>query len=496
MPKILIRAGKRPDAVLTPEASLAASRWSVFGRNSGNLLFSNSVTRALSVPGAELVPDSLTLERTEPTAALAARIDEEFDALVLPLANAFRPDFVGALTRLTRLIERLTIPVVVVGAGAQLPVGGSAGSVGDDVKDATRAFVHAVLERSASVGVRGAITERFLTDLGIPADSIDVIGCPSIFDAGRSFTVRRKADAITPDSAVAFNTAMANPGAGAFVRRITDAYPRSVFIGQSNLELELLLWGTPISGQQAGVPASTDHPLWAGDRLRFFVDPRSWIGYLAGRDLSVGARIHGNVAALLAGTPAVVLAADSRTLELADHHAIPHRVMPRLDADLDLDRLHAEIDLDAFNRLVPENFDRYCAFLDRNGLAHAAGDAAATARFDARMAAAPFPGPVGPPTGPDGVRELLDRLRWLRQTNPTPDVRTSDAYVPPFAPDPVAAALQPLVARIAELERARDRRRRALDPRAWARLAGRAVQRVGGPVAPLAQRGRPGNRTA
>jgi hypothetical protein len=453
MPKILIRSGKSPETVLTPEASLGASRFGVFGTNSGNLLFSTAVTRALSVEGTQVVPDSLLIERTEVSDAEVDRINAEFDAYVVPLANAFRPQFLAPLRRLTRFIERLRIPVVVVGVGTQLPLTGDTSDVSDELADGVRAFVRAVLDRSSSIGVRGEVTRKFLIDLGIPAVGVDVIGCPSIFDAGPGLTVERKTHAITPTSRIAFNTALANRGAGRFVERVGADFTEAVFIGQSNLELELLLWGTPIARQQAGVPSSVSHPLYAQDRLRFFVDPSTWVGYLAERDFSIGARIHGNVAALLARTPAVVLAADSRTLELADYHEIPHRITHDLGAGLDVAGLYDGIDLDAFNRRVPENFERYCTFLDRNGLEHGAGDPAATAAFDARMAALPFPGPIGTPMGPDGVVLLLERLRWLRQVAPTDDVRVKEAYVPPFSTAGAKVESSPVLARrLAELE--------------------------------------------
>lgn len=457
MPKILVRAGKRPDAVLSPEASLATSKFGVFGTNSGNLLFSTSVFRALSIPGVEVVPDSLLLERAAPTDADIDRINAEFDAYVIPLANAFRPQFLVPLRRLTALIERLRIPVVVVGVGAQLPIDADVSSVSAELRDGVLAFAKAVLDRSCSIGVRGEVTARFLRDLGLPDDAVDVIGCPSIYDAGPGLTLARRTDRITADSRIAFNTALGNPGAGRFVERMTEAFPNAVFIGQSNLELELLLWGTPIGRQQRGTPATVEHRLYREDRLRFFVDPSTWVRYLGGRDFSIGARIHGNVAALLAGTPAVVLAADARTLELADYHAVPYRISPSLDTDVDVARIHDEVDLDAFNRRVPENFTRYTAFLGRNGLAHGAGDPTATAEFDARMAAQPFPGPVGTPMGPDGVRLLLDRLQWLRQGTSADDVRVRERYVPPFVPGPPPQPAAALARRVAELERAVQR---------------------------------------
>ena len=57
------------------------------------------------------------------TEELFERANSEFDVFVVPMANAFRADFVDSLDRLTDFIERLTIPVVVVGVGAQSSTG-------------------------------------------------------------------------------------------------------------------------------------------------------------------------------------------------------------------------------------------------------------------------------------------------------------------------------------------------------------------------------------
>ena len=70
------------------------------------------------------------------------------------------------------------------------------------------------------------------------------------------------------------------------------------------------------------------HPFFAERRTRLYADPWPWLADLAAFDFSFGTRIHGNIAALLAGTPAYVLAHDSRTLELARYFEIPHTAMP------------------------------------------------------------------------------------------------------------------------------------------------------------------------
>ena len=105
--------------------------------------------------------------------------------------------------------------------------------------------------------------------------------------------------------------------------------------------------------------------------MRFFLDPPPWFAFLAGRDFAFGSRIHGTIAALIAGTPAVVLAHDSRTLELARYFDIPHRLLRDVDpATLDAADLLAEADFGPLVTGHAERYARFVGFLDRHGLDH------------------------------------------------------------------------------------------------------------------------------
>ncbi|QAV69987.1 polysaccharide pyruvyl transferase family protein [Salinibacterium sp. UTAS2018] len=442
MRKILIRSGKSPNVALGPEASLASSRFAVFGTNVGNLVFSNAVTRAISVPGVEAVSDSLLSERTNPTDEYVDRINNEFESFVVPLANAFRPEFVGPLRRLTRLIERLDIPVTVVGAGSQLDVTGNPFGEIETVNDASRDFVKAVLDKSASIGVRGDMTKKYLTGIGLPADSIDVIGCPSLYDAGPNLHISKKVERISAESLLAFNTPMAIAGADEFVRRHAELYPNLVFVPQSNKELEQMVWGAA-DNVRGAIPTHPDHPLYREDRVRFFLDPSTWAAYLGERDFTFGSRIHGNVVSLLGGTPAVVFAWDSRTLELAQHHKIPHLTMPELPQDLDIRRVYDDVDFADFNAAVPENFRNYVDFLNRNGIENIHQDGKSNPEYDAKISKVSFPAPVGTAYGEDGVTDLLSRLRWLRQGPGSEAGRRFGGYVPPIDPTKMLPAKEP-----------------------------------------------------
>ncbi|HZJ48367.1 MAG TPA: polysaccharide pyruvyl transferase family protein, partial [Acidimicrobiia bacterium] len=111
MTRILVRSGKDPFDVVSPHVTL---RDNVIGNNVGNLVFSNAVHKLLTTSRTDTVSTRFRADARD-----APQINAEFSAFAIPLANAFRPGFADALDRLSELIEKLTIPVVVVGVGAQ-----------------------------------------------------------------------------------------------------------------------------------------------------------------------------------------------------------------------------------------------------------------------------------------------------------------------------------------------------------------------------------------
>src|SRR5699024_12621327 len=60
-------------------------------------------------------------------------------------------------------------------------------------------------------------------------------------------------------------------------------------------------------------------------------------------------RAHGNIAAILAATPAVMLTHDSRTLELARHHGIPSLVRGTDPDPTSVQELYSHADFTEFN---------------------------------------------------------------------------------------------------------------------------------------------------
>lgn len=418
MARFLIRAGKDPRTVLSHEQSLATSSLGVFGSNSGNMLFYSGVFRVLSVPGTEIVANSYVHERPSITKDLIARTNDEFDRFILPMANSYRETFLPHLERLASVVERLNIPVHVIGIGAQLPYGTKFDALPSEFTRVVKRFTAAVLERSASVGVRGEYTADMLRHLGFHDDQIHVIGCPSMFGLGQLGPLVRKRETLDADSKLAISYTPKVKGVSKLVMANTKAYPNSVVIPQQHQRLALMLWGeNPARIPDKNMPIHTDHPLYQEDRMRFFVDASTWVSFMAEQDFAFGTRIHGNVAGVLAGTPSVVLAHDSRTVELAQYHGIPYRLYSELPPDVDARRLYEEADFDAFEGRQPETFARYQEFLEHNGLEHIFQEGKANPDYDKAIAKAAFPGPVHTlmAEGRVGREQVMARLKWLRQ---------------------------------------------------------------------------------
>ena len=411
MSRLLVRAHKSPFRVASAKKVLNKN---LFGSNVGNLVFAQAAIRLLSTESSIVRTSGLIGQS-------AHSVNSDHDHVVIPLANAFRPNYGRSLDGLSDLIEKLKIPVTVVGVGAQATIEGEYSKRGEELGPTVQRFVRAVLERSPSIGVRGEFTRDYLVGLGFGDDEIDVIGCPSMFMNGPNLEPTRRVAALEPSSPIALNISPYLAQMGPVSIDLAERYPNLVYLPQDLRTLNLMVRGHfPIENQRAtvesGVPIYLDHPLIKSDRIRFCLDPKTWFDHLATYDFSFGTRIHGNIAAVLAGTPALVLAHDSRTLELATYHSIPHRLLPDLEGRVDPIELYADAEWDSMHREHPALWDRFAAFLGRHRLRHVFTPGENPQAFTDQLAATKFPPPVGtlmglPPAALYAMKKELDSLR-------------------------------------------------------------------------------------
>ncbi|WP_053218160.1 polysaccharide pyruvyl transferase family protein [Virgibacillus senegalensis] len=362
MKRILIRAGISP--LDNFDASYMLLNNSI-GGNVGNLIYQYSVFRTLMTEGTTITPDYYNYDPKR-----ADEINQNYDCYIIPLADAFRKDFVPTLRKYTQLIKKLNIPVVVIGVGLRAPFEPKLNE-GFPFDEDVKAFVSAVLEKSNMIGVRGEITAKYLSRLGF-REGVDhtVIGCPSMYAFGRELTIRETN--ITKDSMIGVNSSKLSPkNVLDFITRSMDEFPNHYFIPQWRKEMQLTYTGSPTIGKSAdNYPVKMSDPVYMNNRVRFFLNVPTWLDFLSKADLSFGARLHGNIAAVLAGTPSILLPKDARMRELAEYHQLTHVMAHDINENTRLMDLVENADFQSVQKNQGKNFDHFIDFLNKNKLEH------------------------------------------------------------------------------------------------------------------------------
>jgi hypothetical protein len=382
MKRILLRCPKDPFEVISPEQTALTDS---IGSNTGNLLFLEAAYKLLST--RDTVVD---VDRFRAHELGADYINDTYDLYVVPLANGFRISFMRQLDLLTNLIRKLRIPVVLLSGGLAAGIGYKHG-IPRPMDANVKAFVGAIMDKSGSVGVRGEWSMDYLQGLGFK--DVEVIGCPSMFMWGDGLEVHKRTPALSHASPIAINVTPRIPQLGPIVESHTANYPNLTYVGQEMDCLRLLLWGEGLRkmSDPNPLPVWPSHPLLRNHRTKMWVDPWPWIDYLRGMEFTFGTRIHGNIAALLAGTPAYVLAHDTRTLELARYFDIPHRIAQQTPADTDAAELYAEADYGPLNANHKQRYDTFIGYVERHGLSHVFQPGEDPTLFEQKVASIRYP---------------------------------------------------------------------------------------------------------
>lgn len=390
MKRILIRAAVSPFETREPIETLTNN---LLGNNTGNLLFAYSMSRTLYTEDTEMdFISDIKVIRGEISPEF---INENYDYLVLPMANSFRGTFSAILNKWSELIEKLNIPCVVTGIGVQM-------AYEPDITgkhpfdDSAKRFVTAVLNHSHSVGVRGVITQAYLNHLGFR--DIDVTGCPSIEMFGPGLKVRDP-KSLTRESAVCVTGSVSSPlNFNKFMVKNFEKLPNYYFMPQFNDDLRLMYLGIPFhtaNEAQNLYPHDISSEVLVNDRARFFIDMPSILKFNEGIDFNYGTRIHGAVGCILCGVPSLLFTSDARTRELADYHNVPSMPVSIIDDDTDIFELYEKTDFSIVNKGHKERFWHFVDFLNNNGLPHIYQDEnRKTVPFDEKIKNIEFYGPV------------------------------------------------------------------------------------------------------
>lgn len=360
MKKILIRAGYTPLESLSTEQILCKN---LIGDNVGNLVYAYGLFRTLMTSeDTEFVAN-----RYQTSTNKAEWVNENCSMFILPFADMFRATGIKHMNETAALVKKLTIPCVIVGIGLSEPLGSDV-SLHFPFDEASKNLLNAVLDKSALVGVRGEQTGRYLEHLGyVEGRHFQVIGCPSMYGI-QGGELQLKPLNLTDDSLVSLNASIySTPNALNFLKRVSADYPNSVFLPQRIQELWTLYAGLPYQHDRdiPMYPTRISDDIYQQDRVKYFLHAKPWIDYLKTVDISVGSRLHGNIAALQAGTPCVLIPHDTRMKELADYHKLPHVMASDVQEGWTLRDLVEHADFSSMHTCHKENFQRYLSFLEK-----------------------------------------------------------------------------------------------------------------------------------
>lgn len=414
MKKILVRAGINP---LDPPSEARIVNRNLIGLNVGNLIYANSVYRTLMVSDdTEIICDNYSMNEND-----AQWVNDNCSAYIIPLADLFRESGKPERNRIKKLVKKLNIPCIILGVGIRAKNEKAIENgfpFDDDVKD----FVSTILEKSTMVGLRGELTAKYLTQLGFKEDrDFMVIGCPSMYTYGAGLKRPGKPLNITKDSAISVNASVvATKENLAFVFGLLDEYKNSVFLPQRQGELLTLYTGRDYEHtcNKPIYPIHITDNLYTQNRVKMFLQAKQWIDFLSTRELSIGCRMHGNIAAILAGIPTVIIPHDMRMKELIDYHKLPSLKPGQIKECATLDDVLERVDFDAMFNQHQENFERYRNFLAINGVDNifAQNDVVKTAPYD--LALAKLGGDYEVKSAAFATAsELMDRMNALDKDN-------------------------------------------------------------------------------
>jgi hypothetical protein len=257
----------------------------------------------------------------------AKYLHRHFDAVVFPAANNLSA--IEDLSWLGDLIEDTKVPFLILGMGAQYELNEPI-----TLHPGSQAFLDRAAACGVWIGARGDFTANLLSDRGFK--NVQTVGCPSNFinpatDLGAAIEARARSMPSDPTLCVNLEYfRLESEKVRLLTARLTSAGGLCVFQSDNDVfravrEPHSTAWDTLgwLSEYFLGSTSADDFRRFAA---QFGATPSfipAWLELVRSVDFSIGTRLHGNLIAMQAGTPALVLYHDQRTKELCQVMAMP-----------------------------------------------------------------------------------------------------------------------------------------------------------------------------
>src|SRR5690625_4535900 len=160
-----------------------------------------------------------------------------------------------------------------------------------------------------------------------------------------------------------------------FLNKLPHRYNKLNFIPQDIDELVLRYSGFPLPGRSVNTklnnyPNNPESYLYKNGKVKYFLNAPTWINFMKSIDLSMGTRVHGNIAPTLSGTPSITIPIDARMRELVEYHNLPFVSIQDINKNTHLEDLVEKVDFRSVEKKHKKNYDNFIDFLDKNGVEH------------------------------------------------------------------------------------------------------------------------------
>jgi hypothetical protein len=257
-------------------------------------------------------------------------LNNNFDALVLPMANEIRPNLNHV--SLLKVLEQIKIPVIVLGMGMQNEMEDLS-----SLEPATVDLLRWIDERALVFGVRGTQTETWLKKMGFKNPT--ALGCPSMMlypenILGIKAPTRKPEDYRFVTAGYLQKKSVRGKQLANFFKDQKCSYVFQDEIFQFKEELQgrhffddarnQMIHGVmePLVNEAIGTQAPFD-------KYFYFDSVDAWRQCYGWHDVFIGDRFHGGVAALQVGLPTAILFKDLRVKELSEFFGVPHTTVDK-----------------------------------------------------------------------------------------------------------------------------------------------------------------------
>ncbi|MBO9357383.1 hypothetical protein GG851_25595 [Bordetella petrii] len=281
-------------------------------------------------------------------------------------------------------IEKLKLPVIVFGLGAQASLGTSV--QGAEIAPETRRLLSVLSHHSSQIAVRGEFTASICKSLGI--NNIEIIGCQSCFLSCRPDF---KLPPLTHSPQVAKTILTVTHHVHERSLLVAAMEGNATFIGQSeHFEYNLKKIDNPITFDDiprdvqalvkpgmkqffdSGAIDFQKFHAWIREHFFQYYSMEPWFEKIKqGHEACIGTRFHGNMAAMLSGVPTLWVVHDTRTEEFCNYLGLPNITLKQATAGSSISELfERHYDTSAFSRKYSGNYAKFFNYMNLHGVQH------------------------------------------------------------------------------------------------------------------------------